>query len=252
MHPLSLEDVVSVLAGPRQWFPDKAVLITFDDADRTLLDEGLPILARLKIPAVAFVIAGYLGAHRPFWWREVEYLIDSGATTPALNSEPERAVPQLKRMPDRVRRRTIHLLRRTIESLPERAEQLRTSDLRLLHDEGIAIGNHTMTHPLLDRCSVRRVRSEIQRAHRILHDAVGVRPVAFAYPNGNCHLEAIRILKELGYKAGFLFDHRVGKVPIPDPFRISRVRVGSHASLNRFRLIVSGLHPMIHHLLGRS
>ena len=252
MRPLSLDEMLDVMVETRGDPPEGAVLITFDDADRTLLDHGLPVLKRLGIPAVAFVIAGYLGTSRPFWWREVEQLIGSGASTPVLNIPAEGVVPHLKRMSDPMRRQTIRTLRQSAPRMRPQEKQLIATDLRLLHDEGIEIGNHTMTHPILDRCSARRIRSEIVRAHHALQEALGEEPVAFAYPNGNCDQEAIRVLSELGYRAGFLFDHQTAEIPPPDPFRISRVRVGSHTSLDRFRLIVSGLHPMIHRVLGRS
>jgi peptidoglycan/xylan/chitin deacetylase (PgdA/CDA1 family) len=50
---VGMEDPASV--------PPRAVLITFDDADGTMLTGGLPHLARLRIPAVLFVPTGFIG-----------------------------------------------------------------------------------------------------------------------------------------------------------------------------------------------
>jgi hypothetical protein len=50
----------------------------------------------------------------------------------------------------------------------------------------------------------------------------------------------------------FLFDHRVNPATPGHPLRISRVRVNDHTSLDRFAVIVSGLHPALHHARGRS
>ena len=36
------------------------------------------------------------------------------------------------------------------------------------------------------------------------------------------------------------------------PLRLSRVRVNSDTSLDRFAIILSGLHPALHHARGRS
>lgn len=252
MSPVSLSEVIDALSHPKKTLPERAVLITFDDADRTLLEKGLPILRKLQVPAIAFVIAGHLGTRRPFWWREVEQLLDHGGFTPLLSQTPKFAVRQLKDMSDQERRRAIRQLRRSVQRVQSGENQLTVCDLIALRAGGIEIGNHTVTHPLLDRCSDRRIRSEIVRAHRILGNALGIAPIAFAYPNGNWHHEAARTLKELGYQAGFLFDHRVERIAALDRFRISRVRVSSSTPMNRFRLIVSGLHPIIHRAIRRS
>lgn len=251
MRPVTLGEALEIISNPQADPPKRAVLVTFDDADRTLLERGLPVLQQFHIPAVAFVIAGYLNSSRPFWWREVEQLMGGGAFSSAISRDAAIAIHQLKMMSDLERRRTISNLRQDRRSPKPKEVQLRDSDLAVLDAEGIAIGNHTVTHPLLDRCTHWRIHQEIQRAHRILFKAVGSAPVVFAYPNGNWHPQAVQTLQELGYRAGFLFDHRVSRTSPPDRFRVSRVRVGSATSMNRFRLIVSGLHPMIHHAFGR-
>jgi peptidoglycan/xylan/chitin deacetylase (PgdA/CDA1 family) len=95
------------------------------------------------------------------------------------------------------------------------------------------------------------VESEVTRAHEILADILGKAPTAFAYPNGNADPRSARALARLGYEAAFLFDHRIGRFPPADPHRISRLRVASSIRADRFRIIVSGLHPSLHRLLGR-
>jgi peptidoglycan/xylan/chitin deacetylase (PgdA/CDA1 family) len=46
--------------------PPRSVLITFDDADVTLLAGGLPHLARQRIPAVVFVPTDFVGGTNAF------------------------------------------------------------------------------------------------------------------------------------------------------------------------------------------
>ncbi|MFD0274845.1 polysaccharide deacetylase family protein [Kitasatospora sp. NPDC127111] len=40
--------------------PRRSVLVTFDDGYRSMLDEGLPLLRRLRVPATVFVLPGLL------------------------------------------------------------------------------------------------------------------------------------------------------------------------------------------------
>jgi peptidoglycan/xylan/chitin deacetylase (PgdA/CDA1 family) len=132
-----------------------------------------------------------------------------------------------------------------------RQRQLEKDELGLLQDAGVEIGNHTWTHPCLDRCSDDVLRAEIRKAHLALTDVLGRPPRAFAYPNGNWDLRAERELERLGYGAAFLFDHRLARLPA-DPLRLSRLRVSSDTSLDRLATIISGLHPALHRARGRS
>jgi peptidoglycan/xylan/chitin deacetylase (PgdA/CDA1 family) len=249
---VSAWEVLDACRSPGKALSPDAVLITFDDADRTLLQEGLPVLREYGAPALAFVVAGHLGTRRPFWWREVELLLEGGAIAAGYPANSQDMVRVLKSVPDAERRRAVRHLRRSAPAVTPEETQLTGDELKTLREGGIEIGNHTMTHPILDRCSPRRIRSEILRAHGKLTDIMGSQIRAFAYPNGNWHFEAERVLRELEYQGAFLFDHRCSDFPPQNRFRISRVRVGSGTPLGRFRLIVSGLHPMIHHAAGRS
>jgi peptidoglycan/xylan/chitin deacetylase (PgdA/CDA1 family) len=97
-----------------------------------------------------------------------------------------------------------------------------------------------------------KIEREIGEAHAVLSSALGHEPTAFAYPNGDHDPRVRGAVQRTGYRLGFLFDHRVSAWPPEDSLRISRLRVDSTATLDRFRLIVSGLHPFLHHALGRA
>lgn len=251
LHPVSLDEVLEALQGGSQ-LPPGAVLVTFDDGDRTVYEKALPILSARGVPGVVFVIAGLLDTEQPVWWLEVEELTRQGATARMLSPlAPAARVGALKRMPDEQRLAVIEELRESVPGATIRAPQLRRSELRELESRGLRVGNHTLTHPCLDRCTPQQVNCELVRAHEILAEALDSPPRAFAYPNGNWDARAAATLASLGYDAAFLFDHRIGRFPPVDAFRISRVRVNSTTPLDRFRIIVSGLHPFLHHSLGR-
>jgi peptidoglycan/xylan/chitin deacetylase (PgdA/CDA1 family) len=61
---ISLEDVLDHVAGITP-LPPGAVLITFDDGYRDILENALPVLRRHGYPAVIFVPIGYLDDARP-------------------------------------------------------------------------------------------------------------------------------------------------------------------------------------------
>lgn len=60
---VSLEDVVAFAYG-RRALPEDACLVSMDDGYASMLEIALPILARHRVPAVAFVTASFVGAPR--------------------------------------------------------------------------------------------------------------------------------------------------------------------------------------------
>lgn len=237
-EPIGLADLER---APRS-LPRNAVLITFDDGHRSVLEVAMPVLQRAGIQGVAFVTAGLLDSDRAPWWVEVEIL----ATR--LGRDGGSELRRLKRAPDAERLRTVKELRNAAGTRI-RASNLMGDEVRELDAAGIRVENHTWSHPLLDRCSVEKIRSEISRAGEHLRELLG-RPVrAIAYPNGNVDARVLRVAAELGYEYGFLFDHRLAAEQ-SDPLMISRLRVDATASLPRFRSIVGGLHPYLHGLRG--
>jgi peptidoglycan/xylan/chitin deacetylase (PgdA/CDA1 family) len=250
MRPVTVDAVVEAQRGGLP-LPPRAVLITFDDGDRTVHERAVPILRERGMPAVAFVITGVIGTELPTWFHETAELVRRGATLSGRSpGAPDAVVRSLKRVPDEERRRVIEELRASVgQAVSQR--QLLPSELREMEAAGIAIGNHTHTHPCLDRCGDAAVVEELTRAHDALAGWLGRPPRVFAYPNGNGDGRAEAVLDRLGYQAAFLFDHRIGPIPATNPLRISRVRVNSTASMARFRGIVTGLLPLIHHARGR-
>lgn len=242
--PVSLGAATEALLHGRT-LPDRAVLLTFDDGDRSVFDAAAPELRERGIPAVAYVVAGVVDTDTPLWWTEVEHLV----RVTALSVTPTTQVRRLKWLPDTERRRTIDDLRaRTGSRL--RTPQLTSDELRKLEIDDIAVGNHSLTHPCLDRCGDEVIRDEVRTSHELLSGMLGHPPASFAYPNGNWDARVKAEVRRAGYSVAFAFDHRL-VAPSPDPLSVSRVRVDSAARVDRFRILVSGLHPAIHALRGR-
>jgi peptidoglycan/xylan/chitin deacetylase (PgdA/CDA1 family) len=249
-RPISLDELIGACHGIRE-LPKHAVLLSFDDGDPSLVDIVLPLFRERGIPGVAFVISSLVESDRRPWWSEVETLLSAGGSSGLLQgNEKALAVRALKRVPDTNRESVVEELRLSATHVATKAKQLTRVELRALEEGGISIGNHTSTHPCLPRCSSKKLDAEIRDAHGVLESTLGIPPRAFAYPNGDWDPRAERVLKDLGYEAAFLFDHRTNRLPIHDPLRTSRVRVDSATTMDRFRMIVSGLHPALHRLRG--
>ncbi|MGZ4396358.1 MAG: polysaccharide deacetylase family protein [Gaiellaceae bacterium] len=79
---VSLDDVLDHVAGITP-LPPGAVLITFDDGYRDILENALPVLRRHGYPAVIFVPIGYLDDARPL--PHEEHLAAEGLVNPTLS-----------------------------------------------------------------------------------------------------------------------------------------------------------------------
>lgn len=252
MRPVSLDEVLAAMHGGRS-LPARAVLLTFDDGHRSLLEAGLPLLRERGFPGVAFIVPGVLDTDQPFWWTETTQLMGQGGRSERLPGlTPAAMVRRLKRLPDSERLEVIAELRETASGPPPRTPQLRRSELPLLESAGITVGNHSVTHPCLPNCDDDKAVAEVTGAHRLLRDALGREPTTFAYPNGDWDQRAELALAGAGYETAFLFDHRANPSTPRHPLRVSRLRVNSTTSLGRFAMIVSGLHPALHRARGRS
>jgi peptidoglycan/xylan/chitin deacetylase (PgdA/CDA1 family) len=157
-------------------------------------------------------------------------------------------------MRDNDRRSALRALRRSVSpERPAASPRVGWPELRRIDHEGLLrIEDHSFSHPQLDRCSSDEARDEIAQSVEVFERRMGRRPQAFAYPDGACSPDVAGMLRLQGYEAAFLFDHRPSQVPGGDRLAISRLRVNSTTSRDRFATIVSGLHPAIHRVRGKS
>lgn len=225
------DDIRRAIAGDP--LPERATLVTFDDGRRTVLEHAVPELSARDIGAMLFVVTDVIDTTDPFWWDEVETLAGPNE------------VAALKRVPDAERRARLAALRAE-NHVKLRTHQLEAAEIRGLAARGIEIGNHTASHPCLDRCDAVAVAHEIHAAHDRLTELLGTPPTAFAYPNGNFDPRVEEIIDGLGYDLGFLFDHRTVDVSSAHPLRISRLRMHERMSAERLETTLSGLHPALH------
>ncbi len=107
---------------------------------------------------------------------------------------------------------------------------LDSSELQTLASfDGVEIGGHTVTHPVLASLAVERQRHEIEGGRKQLHEMLGHPIDSFAYPHGtpsDFSTETVRIVAQAGY-------HRAcaavgGAIAEPThPFQLPRLMVES-------------------------
>lgn len=88
---------------------------------------------------------------------------------------------------------------------------------------GHEIGNHTHTHPHLERLQSDEQATEVRQADAILRER-GLSPASFCYPYGGLNDAAVAAVRDAGYGVGLALGKRLADSS-EDPLRLSRVVV---------------------------
>jgi peptidoglycan/xylan/chitin deacetylase (PgdA/CDA1 family) len=193
-HPISLQDwCASIHGGSR--LPDRPVLVTFDDAYRTVVSQALPILKRFAMPAVVFVCTDPVERRELLWYDELARRHGEG--------EVERA----KSLPFE-QWQAMHEAGRHPVSDDDPNAVCTIEEVRALSRvEGITIGSHTAAHPILARGDRRQQCDQIVASKTCLEQWTQKPVRAFAYPNGrpgqDYTLETVEVLREWGFEIAF-------------------------------------------------
>ncbi len=217
--PLPLSEAVERLAA--RSLPARAVCVTFDDGYADNAEVALPILRKHRVPATFFIATGYLDGGRMFNDTVTEAI--RALTTPTLDlaalglgtfvldtMEARRAaiariLPVLKYLP--APEREAHARRLgEMAGISSRSDlMMREAQVRELHSAGMAIGAHTVTHPILLNTAPDAARREIVESGRRLAEILREPVRLFAYPNGKPGVdygpEHVQMVRDAGFAA---------------------------------------------------
>ena len=218
---VSLADLVRHLNdGP----VETVVAITFDDGYRDNYLGAYPILKKYGLPATIFLTTGSIDSSEPMWF---EQLLQALKETPREHVDIEIDLPRrlwlrtpaerlaangqifnlLKPLPDADRRNGIrHVLAQLQASSDgERTGKMLTwDDVRLMKQNGIDFGGHTVTHPFLSKLQGDQVTWEVSECKRRIEEELQEPVRHFAYPNGREEDFGAwnkRLIRDAGYDA---------------------------------------------------
>lgn len=208
--------------------PPRALAITFDDGYADNHDVALPILKRHGLNATFFVATGFLDGGRMWNDTLVESVRRAKADSIDLRGESMLAsnpgILSLRTTGDR--RTALQKLISSTKYLAPSARQaqvdriatitraelphdLMMSSLQVakLHQAGMRIGAHTVSHPILLGVDDDVAREEILRSRERLAQITGSHIELFAYPNGKPGTDYGRrdaeMVRQLGFLAAF-------------------------------------------------
>jgi peptidoglycan/xylan/chitin deacetylase (PgdA/CDA1 family) len=251
-HVVSMPDVLDAVKRKRT-IRDRSVLITFDDAYADFADFAWPILKQLRLPATMFVPTAYPGhPELAFWWDRLYQAFDRTRRT-ELRGTPLGTLPLAN--PD-LRRRSLRALQNYVPTLSH-DEAMRLVDsvcaqlaetplkggsvlnwdqLRMLARDGLTLGSHTRTHPILTQLPPDRIREEVRGSQQDLKKEIGSALPIFCYPNGDHNETVITILREEGIRMGFTTLVGENELSSIDLLRLRRTGITPRSTLPVFSL----------------
>ena len=265
--------------------PPRAVLVTCDDGLLNAATEMLPILQEQKVSCLFFAL-GLSASDSPGMLRYEElYLMllaaPAGAFSVALNGleivgdlgtgEQRRALwRQLLRFLFKCdcegSSQFMELMRLKLglganwkaaylgdTARIRRFSLMSANELRVLLSAGMAIGAHTLSHPMLSQLPAEKAKFEIAEGRKRLETALRAPIWAFAYPFGGSDSVSSRELvmaQEAGFKSAFLSFGGGFGADLPR-YALPRIHVTSEMNLAEFEAHVSGFHNSLQRKLGR-
>jgi poly-beta-1,6-N-acetyl-D-glucosamine N-deacetylase len=189
-----------------------ALVVTLDDgyAANFALRD---VFARFSVVPTIFVCTGIVGTNRGFWFRHVG----------EADFDPDE---------QRVAREAL--------SDDEIRELATVADVQA----------HTVTHPILPRCTAEQAEAEISGSKRDLEQRFGIDVYAFAYPNGEYTDRDARLVREAGYRCAVAVGGRMDDESA-DLYALPRITVDDHDGADELIVKASGLWPWLERVSGR-
>ena len=199
---VTFRDVLRYIDG-ESGLPPRPIIVTFDDGYLDNYTHAFPILRELGLPATIFVSTGFVGARDTYWYDHLAYAIyraDSGpfvlgtmrfelGDIVSRRRTTADAIRFLRGVPDAVRRAQLVQLAERLD------HEIRDQDRALsrpmewcqiveLHEAGIEIASHTVSHPALSQCDDETLAFELWESRRELESHLGIPVEVVAYPFG--------------------------------------------------------------------
>ena len=170
--------------------------ITFDDGYVDNISYAAPILAKARLKATFYVVAGLVGTESQTWYDR------AGKALQALGRDPRAEVAQAKALTPQARLEWLAGLEKQAGgSAPAALDRIMDGAmLRALVAAGHEIGSHTMTHPLLPQLGAAELDFEIMRSKSVLATAANADIVGFSYPNGDSNETVRAMTQDAGYR----------------------------------------------------
>ena len=270
--------------------PERAVVVTFDDALLNNVTVALPILRDLDVPAFFFLPTGFVeaaseGRRRLHWSEDLVARLSlrsaehpepwAGVAThlPTLNVDVSslsvrqailRVVDHLKSLSHARRTDRVNALRETLDDFdPDRfpadaaghsiLDTMSWTQARRAASEGITLGSHTVNHEILSRLPDDEAAAEIAESRRHIDEQTSASADLLAYPNGRPRDFTSThqdLLAQAGYRGAFTQISGFNDAST-HALALRRINVSENHDLSAFCYLASGTKHWVDRLVRR-
>ena len=189
----------------------KLAYISFDDGWKGNI-ELMESINKYKVPVTFFITTDALKEGN-FWW---EYSLIEGQKKYSGIQEVE----EFKKLPENVFNEKVAILKHNYRL---KRSSITFDDLiELNKNEFITIGSHSVTHPILIRCSRETQIKELMESKETLSKLLNKSVDYLAFPNGDYNDDTLAFTKQCGYKMSFTTNPGVIDVDNVNPYTIPR------------------------------
>ena len=199
--------------------PSRALAVTFDDGYADNEELAAPILKRLGMSATFFVATGFLGGGCMWNDQIIEAIrgckageldltsfglsLFSLAGTEARRAAISSTLKGIKHFEPARRQAVTDAIVALAGANPSPPLMMQPGQVRSLRAQGMEVGAHTVTHPILTRLEPATAFAEMRDSKEELERILGAPVNLFAYPNGvpgqDYALEHARMARECGF-----------------------------------------------------
>lgn len=192
----------TLAAALREPLGSRSLVVSFDDAFRSVLSSGLPVLERHGVPATLFVPTDFAAAGAPMTWSVLERWV---------GTEHERELLCM-----------------------------RWPEIARLAEAGWEIGSHTCSHPDLTELDPAAVERELRDSRAACEGELGRPCTTLAYPYGAHDPTVVQSARDAGYELAVTLGERLLEpIATVDPLLLPRDGVYRSTGRLHFELAVA-------------
>ena len=233
-HFISVNHLEQVIKNEKP-FPKGAVIITIDDGWQSNHDNILPVALQYKVPVEIFVSTEMVEKGNGYWWSYISEARRVGFA--------KQKVEFFKTIDNEDR---VKILEETKTKIHLNREALTIDQVRDISESHfVSIGSHSVSHPILPRCSNEQSKFEISQSKQTLENWIGKEVNHFAYPNGDFSNREVSFLKRFGYTLAFSTHQQyLTKEMLNKPYDLPRFMMVEGASIEENICRMLGVWPL--------
>ena len=253
---IDINNITKLPDDPGQPF----MVVTFDDGYSDFIENAVPILLDLGIPACQSVCPSLIDRKTPPWTQVLSVCLDSledkylqlpNGTNFAISKPVDEKMfleltDRLYSVDDKVRSAWIDNLAATLKVPFDHYSMMTWDDVRSCVQNGFSIGSHSYSHRNLSKVEeTELLETEISFSRQRILEETGMAPSVFAFPNGLYNDKSLHVVEKSGYSIALLCDEKPANTTIINDsdglLCLPRIDIG-RANWKEEMLRSSGLH----------